>query len=126
MFGLLTLIITIILKTYRKEFAIYAVLIGGAIILLMSFETIGGIVDFLNKFSNDTSYNSEFVTLLLKITGISILIEYAVSICKDAGETAIGNKIDFARKNNYYFNVYSSNQFNFNYTDGITSLIINC
>lgn len=95
--GFVTLIIVLVLKEYKKEFAIYAALIGGAIILFMSFDIIKEIIDFIEKFSKKTSYNSEFITLLLKITGISILIEYAVSICKDVGETAIGNKIDFAR-----------------------------
>ena len=31
--GIITLIITIILKEYKKEYYIYAILIGGAIIL---------------------------------------------------------------------------------------------
>lgn len=38
--GLITLIITIILKEYRKDFAIYAVLIGGALILWISLDTL--------------------------------------------------------------------------------------
>lgn len=95
--GFITLIIAMVLKEYKKEFSIYAALIGGTIILLMSFGTISEIITFIQKISKDTSYNSEFITLLLKITGISILIEYAVSICKDVGESAIGSKIDFAR-----------------------------
>ena len=45
----------------------------------------------------------------MKITGISILTEYAVSICKDSGESSIANKIDFRRKNNSNFNVNSYN-----------------
>ncbi|MBR3697293.1 MAG: stage III sporulation AC/AD family protein [Clostridia bacterium] len=36
--------------------------------------------------------------LLLKITGISILVQYAVTLCKDSGETAIANKIDLGGK----------------------------
>lgn len=95
--GFITLIITMVLKEYKKEFAIYSALIGGSIILLMSFETIKEIIDFIQNISEGTSYNSQFITLLLKITGMSILIEYAVSLCKDAGESSIGSKIDFAR-----------------------------
>lgn len=95
--GFVTLIIVLILKEYKKEFATYAALIGGAVILLMSFETVRSIINFIKKISNNTSYNSEFITILLKITGISILIEYAVSICKDANESSIGSKIDFGR-----------------------------
>ena len=105
--GFITLIIVMVLKEYKKEFAIYAALIGGAIILLISFETVREIIDFLKKFSKSASYNSEFITVLLKITGISILVEYAVSICKDVGESSIGSKIDFGRKNYNYFNVNS-------------------
>ena len=96
--GFLTLIITIILKEYKKEYAIYAVLIGGLIIIFYSMETVKSIIDFINELSNNQDYNAGFITLLLKITGISILTEYAVSICKDSGENAIANKIDFGGK----------------------------
>ncbi|HIT70833.1 MAG TPA: hypothetical protein IAD08_02825 [Candidatus Scatovivens faecipullorum] len=96
--GFFTLIITIILKEYRKEYAIYAVLIGGMIIIFYSMDTLKAIIDFINDLSRNKSYNTEFISLLLKITGISILTEYAVSICKDSGENAIANKIDFGGK----------------------------
>ena len=96
--GFLTLIITIILKEYKKEYAIYAVLIGGLIIIFYSMDTIKSIIDVINTLSSNQNYNSEFISLLLKITGISILTEYAVSICKDSGENAIANKIDFGGK----------------------------
>ena len=36
--------------------------------------------------------------LLIKVTGISILTEFAVSICKDMGESAIASKIDLGGK----------------------------
>ena len=49
--------------------------------------------NLLKNFSDNT-----FVNLLLKITGISILAEYAMSICKDSGENAIASKIDFGSK----------------------------
>ena len=96
--GFMTLIITIVLKEYKKEYYIYAVLVGGAIILFYSFDVIKEIIGFINEISSNSNYNNEFIRLLLKLTGISILIEYAVSICKDAGENSIANKIDFGGK----------------------------
>jgi len=42
--------------------------------------------------------NNEFLLILLKITGISILTEFAISICKDSGESAIASKIDLGGK----------------------------
>lgn len=96
--GLITLVITIILKEYRKEFAIYPVLIGGMIILFFSLDIFENIINFINELSANSAINNEFLKILLKITGISILIEYAVSICKDSGENAIANKIDLGGK----------------------------
>ena len=96
--GFITLIITLILKENKKEYAIYSVLIGGTIIILYSMGTIKTIVDFAKSLSVNLKYNNMFITLILKITGIAILTEYAVSICKDSGENAIANKIDFASK----------------------------
>ena len=96
--GFISLIITVILKEYRKEYAIYVVIICGAIILLYSIDTISSIVNFLKEISKNKSFNTEFISCLLKITGISILTEYAVSICKDSGESAIASKIDLGGK----------------------------
>lgn len=96
--GFITLIITIILKEYRKEYAIYSALIGGAIIVLFSLDIIKSIINFINDISKNSNYNNEFISLLMKITGISILTEYAVSLCKDTGENSIANKIDFGGK----------------------------
>ena len=96
--GFITLILTIVLKEYKREYAIYPILIGGAIIILFSMDTISSIISFINEISNKSEYNNKIISLLLKITGISILTEYAVSICKDAGESSIANKIDFGGK----------------------------
>ena len=95
--GFITLIITIVLKEYRKEYAILSIVVGGSIILVLSIDILKNILDFIEKLSK-SSYYSNFINILLKITGISILSEYAISICKDCGETAIANKIDFGGK----------------------------
>lgn len=58
----------------------------------------------------------------MKITGISILTEYAVSICKDSGESSIANKIDFRRKNNSNLNVNSNYIDNFRKFNKIIAL----
>ena len=96
--GLIALIIIVILKQYRPEFVIYVSLIAGALILLMIIDKIGAIIDLLTTLSNKTAINNEFLVLLLKITGIAFLTEFAVSICKDSGEVAIANKVDLGGK----------------------------
>ncbi len=81
--GLVSLIIIIIMKQYKPEFAVYVALMASALILIMVFDKIASIINLLNSFTNKTSINTTFIALLLKITGIAILTEFASSICKD-------------------------------------------
>lgn len=96
--GLIALIIIIIVKQYRPEFTIYVSLIAGAMILMLVMDKISAIIDLLTSLSNKTAINNEFLVLLVKITGIAFLTEFAVSVCKDSGETAIASKMDMGGK----------------------------
>lgn len=96
--GLISLIIIIILKQYRPEFTIYVSIISGILIIMLSMDKLTGIINILTTLSNKTGLNSEYLGILLKITGIAMLTEFAVSICNDAGESAIATKVDLGGK----------------------------
>lgn len=96
--GLVALILIIILKQYKPEFTIYVSIIAGAIILLMVMDKLYSIINLLSNISQKAGIGNEFLKIILKITGIAILTEFSVSICKDSGETAIANKIDMGGK----------------------------
>ena len=96
--GLISLVIILILRQYKAEYAIYVSLIAGILILTLSLGQLSGIINLLKDISSRASINTKFLSLLLKITGISFLTEFAVSISKDSGETAIANKIDLGGK----------------------------
>ena len=93
-----TLIIVIILRQYKPEFAVYASMLGGAIIILLSLGKLEGIINLLENLASKTAINGEFLAILIKITGIAFLTEFATSVCKDSGETAIANKVDLGGK----------------------------
>lgn len=96
--GLIALILIIIIKQYRPEFAVYISLCAGAVILTLVMSKMSGIIGILTEFSNKVSNNNGFLTILMKITGIAFITEFAVSICKDSGESAIASKIDLGGK----------------------------
>ena len=64
----------------------------------MSVANISGVINLMKDISSKANINSQFLGIILKITGIAILTEFAISICKDSGETAIANKIDIGGK----------------------------
>ena len=96
--GLLALIIIVILKQYKPEFAIYVSMVAGVLILVLSIQKLTGIINLLQSLANKTYINKRFLSILLKITGIAFITEFAVSICSDAGEKAIASKIEIGSK----------------------------
>lgn len=66
--------------------------------IIITMDKLTGIIDMLNSLASKANVNNQFLGILLKITGIAFLTEFAVSICKDSGESAIANKIDFGGK----------------------------
>ena len=96
--ALVALIIIVLLKQYKPEYTIFISLLAGALIILLVIEKLTGIIYLLQSLANKASINSIFLSLLIKITGIAFLSEFAVSICKDSGEAAIANKIEIGTK----------------------------
>lgn len=96
--GLIALIVIIIIKQYRPEFAIYVSIIAGVLIFTVSLEKFSTIINLLKSISDKSGINSSFLSILLKITGIAFLSEFAISICRDSGESAIASKIELGSK----------------------------
>ena len=96
--ALSAVILIIIIKQYKPEFALYMSLIASILILFLIFDKLSIIVTLLNNLASRMNTSSEFLKILIKITGIAFLTEFAVSLCKDAGESAIGTKVDLGGK----------------------------
>lgn len=96
--ALVALIIIILLKQYKPEFAIYISLLTGILILVLVMDKLTGVVSLIQSISNKTNINNEFIFILIKITGIAFLSEFGVSICKDSGESAIASKLELGTK----------------------------
>jgi stage III sporulation protein AD len=88
--------IILVLKQYRPEYAIYVSIVSGIMILFFSISKIEIIIDLLKSLANKIDINLNYFSVLLKITGIAYLTEFAFNVCKDAGETAIASKVELA------------------------------
>ena len=96
--GFISLFSIIILKQYKPEFALYISFLSGVIILFLVMDKLNGIIDLLDTISNKSGVSKEFLKILLKMTGIAILTEIAISSCKDSGENSIASKIEIGSK----------------------------
>lgn len=98
-FVLVTLILIVILKSSKKDdFALIVIIISS--VLLFTYLTIQleDIVSLLDEIVLKAGINSEYLKLLLKVTGIVYIVELASNICKDAGSNALSSKLEMAGK----------------------------
>ena len=94
----IALIIIIMLKQYRAEYAVFISILTGVLILFLVMDKLTGIINLIQSIQDKYSINTQFIAILIKITGIAFLSEFAVSICKDSGEAAIASKIELGSK----------------------------
>lgn len=96
--ALIALIIIIMLKQYRPEYAVFISILTGILILVLVMDKLTGIINLIQSIEDKFAINTQFISILIKITGIAFLSEFAVSICKDSGEAAIASKIELGSK----------------------------
>ncbi len=107
--GIIATVIIILLKQYRPEFAIYISLLTGVLILILIMDKLTGIIELIQSITNKANINNQFIAILLKMTGISFLSEFAVSICKDSRRSGNSQQNRTRNKNNNNINVNSNN-----------------
>ncbi len=97
-FSFIATFIVILLKQYKPEYAMIAMIAAGIFILLFVINKLSSVIVLLEELTDKIGINKEFFVILLKITGIAYIVEFASNICKDAGESAIASKVELAGK----------------------------
>lgn len=94
----ISLILIMIIKQYRPEFALYLSLMAGIFIFYLALDNLTDVIQLLKQICDQSGINREFLEILIKMTGIAFLAEFAISICKDSGESAIASKVELGSK----------------------------
>lgn len=96
--GLIATITILMLKQTKPEFAIQVALIAGAIIFFMVISKLYAVIGILNNFAEKAQIQNGFMGIILKVTGIAYITEFASNVCRDSGESSIASKIELGGK----------------------------
>lgn len=94
--GVIGAILSVVLKQYRPEFSIYISLVTGMIMLGALILLLSPVVESVLQLSELSANGFKYSELLLKSLAICYITQLASDSCKDAGESSIATKIDFA------------------------------
>ena len=91
--GLITCLATLFVKPVRSDFAIFIAIAGGLVILFLILGYVSEIYDVFKNIIAATGVSSQLYKILIKIIGIGYLVEFAIGICNDTGNSSLGDKI---------------------------------
>lgn len=91
-------ITTSLIRQYKPEISIYIIIATVLIIFGFVLSRLTSVFDFLGSVYQNVSYGKAFFPILLKVLAVAYVADFVSQVCKDAGEEAIGGKVELAGK----------------------------
>ena len=92
--GILGTVLTVTVRQLKPELGLFVGAAAGILILLMSAAELTGTLDALRSLASHYEIPTDYVGLLVKIIGITCLVQFGTQVCKDAGESAIASRVE--------------------------------
>ena len=98
MLGIGAVVLALLLKQQKSEYALYLSLTAVILILIFSINRLQVVMDTIQKMEQYTGIDVAMLKILIKLMGITYVAEFASGICKEAGFSAIGSQIEMFAK----------------------------
>lgn len=96
--GILTIIIAMAMRQGKAEYATFVSLTGSILIAWIAVRLLDGITGSLERLERLLHLDMEYVGLLMKMIGVTYLSDFASSLCRDAGYSAVAGQIELVGK----------------------------
>ena len=85
MLGIGAVVLALLLKQQKSEYALYLSLTAVILILIFSMNRLQVVMETIQKIEQYTGIDAAMLKILVKLMGITYVAEFASGICKDAG-----------------------------------------
>jgi stage III sporulation protein AD len=97
-FAFIALMIVMLFKDKREDIAVEISVAAGILIFLFMITKVTSVLQFLQQLAVKANIDVIYLTTVFKILGIAYLASFCGEICKDAGQSSIASKVEFAGK----------------------------
>ncbi|ABK61855.1 MULTISPECIES: stage III sporulation protein AD [Clostridium] len=97
-FAFITLFIILIFKNRNDEYVVHISIAAGIIIFLFMIDKITAVMQLLQELALKANIDFVYLNTVFKILGIAYLASFCSEICKDAGQSSLASKVEFAGK----------------------------
>ena len=95
--AVITAVSAVILKQLRPEYAAFASIAGGLIILALLIPQISEIITYIRLLGENGGVG-DYTSVILKSVGFAFISQTSADICRNMGEDSVADKVEFAGK----------------------------
>ena len=92
--GLVSVVLTLVLKNQRQEFSVMASVCGGLVIFALAMDGLKEIFSEMFELTNVANINSETLIPIIKVVGVGYITEFVCDIADDCGNKILSNKVE--------------------------------
>ena len=96
--ALIGAIFSLTVKEYKQGLSIFVSIICGIILLSYTADGLADIFRELKELTEKSGISPDYLTAIIKITGICFITQFFSEVCRDAGQNAIASKLEIAAK----------------------------
>ena len=95
--GIFTAVLAMVMREFKKEYAVLIGCAGGILILLWSLAELSPVLDYIRTLASIPTV-APYFSVVMKALGIGFLTQTGADLCRDTGESSIASKVEFAGK----------------------------
>ena len=96
--GAIGTVISVVLKQYKPEYAIFISIITVIIILSFIISAVLPVITDMKSLLGRAGISTEHLSALVKSIGICYLSQFVCDVCRESGQTAIASKVELAAR----------------------------
>lgn len=93
-----SLILIIFIRDTKKEFSLLLSIAVGILVFMSVAQEFYSVVETISSLVESSGEISSYISLMLKILGISLLGQLVIDLCRDNGENALATQTEIAIK----------------------------
>ena len=96
--ALIALILIILLKRTNKEFVFLITIAATVILFGIIIDDFFDVINRIYSISSSIDNLNYYVSLMVKILGITLITQFIIDLCRDSGENALASQTEITSK----------------------------
>lgn len=97
-FALIAVVMIVLIKQEKKEIGVTISIFASVIFAVYAVLKLEDVVNLIFDLVENAGVNAKYLEIILKVVGITYIIELTKDVCIDSGESALASKVEMAGK----------------------------